>query len=115
MRAVHDGRLTPIASWELMTEIVEVLERPKSRALGIDERDLLDTMFVLGVILSGVEVDFPLRDPDDAPVVGAALVGRADAIVTGDRGLLEDTELRAWLGERGVELLTPAELLARLA
>jgi predicted nucleic acid-binding protein len=72
-------------------------------------------MFVLGVILPDVEIDFAPRDPDDAAVVSSAVVGRADAIVTGDRGLLDDAELRVWLGERGIELLTPAELLERLA
>lgn len=114
IRAVREGRLTPIASWELAAEIVNVLQRPKSRALGIEPGDVSDIVFVLGVILPDVEIDITLRDPDDAAVVSAAVSGRADAIVTGDRGLLDDAELRVWLGERGVELLTPAELLERL-
>lgn len=41
-------------------------------------------------------------------------MGRADALVTGDRGLLDDLELSAWLGDRGVEALTCAELHERL-
>jgi predicted nucleic acid-binding protein len=47
-------------------------------------------------------------------VVAAAIAGRADAIVTGDRDLLEDGTLRNWLRERGVDVMTPAELLERL-
>lgn len=66
------------------------------------------------MILPDVEIDVTLRDPDDAAVVSAAVSGRADTIVTGDRGLLDDAELRVWLGERGIELLTPSELLERL-
>jgi len=61
-----------------------------------------------------VEVDVELRDPDDAPVVGAALAGAADAIVTGDRGLLEDDDLRVWLADKRIELLSVGELLERL-
>ena len=88
-----------------------VLARQKLRRYRIAPDDERQILVLLGSSLPSVDVDFPLRDPDDAPVVGAALVGRADAIVTGDRGLLEDAGLRAWLGERGVEVLTPAELL----
>jgi predicted nucleic acid-binding protein len=46
--------------------------------------------------------------------VAAALAGRADAIVTGDRELLEDPDLRIWLWARSVEVLKPAELVKRL-
>jgi len=35
-------------------------------------------------------------------------------IVTGDRDLLDDAALVAWLLERGVEVVTPAELIERL-
>jgi predicted nucleic acid-binding protein len=49
------------------------------------------------------------------PVVAAAVAGHADAIVTGDRDLLDNEELRAWLRDRGVEVLVPAELLERLS
>jgi predicted nucleic acid-binding protein len=64
--------------------------------------------------LPTVEVDLELRDPDDVAVVVAAVAGRADAIVTGDRDLLDDARLRTWLSARGLELLTPAELVGRL-
>jgi hypothetical protein len=41
------------------------------------------------------------RDPDDLPVLGTALAGRADCLVTGDADLLA-------LGEyRGIPILTP--------
>lgn len=38
---------------------------------------------------------WPERDPDDRSVVAAALEGRADALVTGDKGLIEAAEGRA--------------------
>jgi predicted nucleic acid-binding protein len=56
-------------------------------------------------------VNVEIRDPADAPFVEAAVAGRADAIVTGDADLLDDCELRRWLGERGVRLLSPRDLL----
>ena len=62
-----------------------------------------------------MELDVAVRDPRDAPVVAAAVAGRAEAIVTGDADLLADPELCTWLAEREIEVLTPAELLERLS
>jgi Ribbon-helix-helix protein, copG family len=54
------------------------------------------------------------RDPDDAPVVASALAGGVEAIVRGDAHLLDDPCLKAWLGRRDIEVISPAELLERL-
>jgi predicted nucleic acid-binding protein len=43
----------------------------------------------------------------------AAVAGHADAIVTGDADLLDDEPLTSWLAERGIEILTPSELVQR--
>ena len=101
-------------SWELARELVEVLRRPTILRYGVTEADIDDVLAVLGPLLPDVDVAVEVRDPDDAPVVGAALAGSADVIVTGDRDLLDDETLVAWLAERGVAVLTPAEVLARL-
>ncbi len=103
-----------MASWELAEEIAEVLRRPRFRRYDIDEQDIREALFLLAPLLPSVEVVVPIRDPDDAPVVGAAVQGRAEAIVTGDQDLLADAELRAWLEERAIDVLTPAVLLDRL-
>lgn len=76
-----------------------------------DARDLLRT---LARTLPTVDVEVEVRDPKDAPVIAAAVAGRADVIVTGDRDLLGDAGLRAWLTDPGIEALTPAELVDRL-
>lgn len=95
-------------------EIAEVLRRPRLRRYGIDERDVGDVLFLLAQFLPSVEMEVPLRDPDDAPVVAAAILGNAQAIVTGDHDLLEDRTVIAWPSERGIEVLTPAALMERL-
>jgi len=69
---------------------------------------------LLAPALPTADLDVPIRDPDDAPVVSAALAGAADIIVTGDADFLSDAVLRAWLSDRGVRVTTPAELLALL-
>jgi putative PIN family toxin of toxin-antitoxin system len=109
----HEG-LTVVATWELVEELTEVLRRPRLTRLGITESDVIGVLAYLAPVLPTLEVDVQLRDPKDVPVVAAAVAGRAEAIVTGDSDLLDDAELRAWLLERGVEVLSPAELVQRL-
>jgi uncharacterized protein len=99
-------------SWELAREIVEVLRRPGIRRYGVSEADIDDVLAVLGPLLPDVDVTVDLRDPDDVPVVAASLAGRADVIVTGDRDLLDDEDLVAWLAVRGIRVMTPAAALA---
>jgi predicted nucleic acid-binding protein len=103
-----------VLSWELVEEIVDVLGRPKLARYEIDAEAVRALLRFLAPALPTVEVDVAPRDPDDVHVMRAALAGGAKAIVTGDRDLLEDAEARAWLGERGVAVRTPASLLDEL-
>lgn len=113
--AARRGDLEPVASWELAQELTEVLRRPEIRRYGVTEADVDDVLAVLGPLLPDVDVEVEIRDPDDSVVVGAALAGAAEVIVSGDRDLLDDAGLRSWLAARGIEVLTPTEVLARLA
>jgi putative PIN family toxin of toxin-antitoxin system len=114
LRAVRSGAVDAVASWELAEEIVEVLRRPKLARYGITEDDVREVLILLAPLLPAVDVEVPIRDPDDAPVVASALAGGAEAIVSGDAHLLEDLGLRAWLEPRGIEVMSPAQLMDRL-
>lgn len=91
-----------------------MLSRPKLQRYQLAAGDLIDLLQTLAWTLPTVDIDVDIRDPGDAPVVAAAVAGRADAIVTGDADLLDDAELREWLTARGVRLLSPSELLDEL-
>ena len=112
LQAVREGRLEAVASWELAEEIIDVLHRPTLSRHEMTEADTSDVLVLLAPLLPRVDVEAPLRDPRDAPVVHAAIAARADAIVSGDRDLLEEEAIRAYLTERGVALHSPAALLA---
>lgn len=114
VEAVRTKELRALASWALAEEIVDVLGRPAMRELGIQSRMIIEVLFLLAPVLPDVESPVPDRDPGDARVVSSALASAADAIVTGDDDLLHDAPLRALLAEKGIEVLTPAEALARL-
>lgn len=115
LEAVRQGQLVAVASWELAEEIVDVLRRPKLRRYRVTEQDIRDLLFLLTPALPTVEMEVPIRDPDDAPIVEAAVAGNAEAIVTGDQDLLEDPELHDWLQRHRIVLYTPAALLDTLA
>jgi putative PIN family toxin of toxin-antitoxin system len=114
LEALRQRAFDPVVSWELAEEIAQVLRRPKLARYRIGEADIGELFALMAPFLPTVEVEISLRDPDDAPVVLTAVAGGADAIVTGVHGLLKDESLVSWLGGRGVELLDPSELLARL-
>ena len=97
-----------------MQELFDVLARLLIRRLDIEQQDIDDLLAVFGQLLPEVIVQVEMRDPDDAAVVAAALAGRVDAIVTGNRDFLDDENLQDWLRERGVEVLTPRQMLDRL-
>jgi uncharacterized protein len=53
------------------------------------------------VVSSGGNIRFTVRDPDDVEVLGDAIEGRAEVLVTGDRDLLEI------LDEPPIDILSP--------
>jgi putative PIN family toxin of toxin-antitoxin system len=109
--AALDGRVKLLSSPMLLTEIVSVLERPRLRRyLSLDEA----RRFVADLASVTTQVDdAPLphpavcRDPRDDYRVALAVATHADAIVTGDRDLLD-------LVEPPVAVLTPRALTERL-
>jgi len=109
--AVRLGHIEAVASWALAEEIVEVLRRSRIRRYGVTEADIEQLLVILGPLLPDVDIEVEIRDPADAPVVAAAVAGRAEAIVTGDRDLLDGAELRRWLQARGITILRPTEAL----
>lgn len=114
LQALRNGAFEAVASWGLAEEVVEVMRRPRMRALGIDEADVRGVLVLLAPMLPDVDIDLVIRDPDDVPVVSAAISGAAETIVTGDKDLLDDEDVIGWLAERDVEVVKPAEWLRRV-
>lgn len=114
LRAMRDRRFELVVSWQLAEELADVLRRPRLHRYGIDQSDIEDVFRLMTPALPTTDVDVPIRDPADAPVVAAALAGAAEAIVTGDADFLDDDALRFWLETHSVRVLSPRELLEEL-
>lgn len=111
--AILDGRVVAVITPALAAEMVDVVERPHLSPR-IDEDTVGALLELVWPGLPAVEIDVDIRDVEDRIVLAAALAGDAEAIVTGDRDLLDDAELGEWLTARGIEVITPAELTRRL-
>ena len=114
IEAIEAGRVELILTRELGVELSRVLERPKFDRYGINAETVARILDLAQTLLPVGDVPVPSRDPNDAIVVAAAVAADADAIVTGDADILDDAALVAALRDRGIAVLTPADLLSLL-
>lgn len=112
LRRLRDGAYVLLFSEPLMTELVDVLNRPHIRdKYGLAQKDI-ETVVAL-ILLRG-EAIVPrrritiCRDPKDNMFLEAAADGRADAIVSGDNDLLELNDFE------GIPIITSAKFLSKL-
>lgn len=114
LEALEGGAFTMVTSEALHSELEEVLARPRLRERSArNEAELQDFLVGLRDRATIVTPSFKLvvidRDPTDNAVLEAAVEGRADFIVTGDRDLLDVGNYE------GILIVTPAAFLAILA
>jgi uncharacterized protein len=106
-KAVTKAQL--VATTETLRELIVKLHSPKfDRYVRLEQRDaLLERVASLVEIIDVLQSIRASRDPKDDKFLEAAVNGRADVIVTGDRDLLDLNPFR------GIAILTPAAYLAR--
>ena len=98
-----------VATLETLRELIEKLHSPRfDRYVRRERRDaLLERVASLVEIIDVLQSIRASRDPKDDRFLEAAVNGRADVIVTGDKDLLDLNPFR------GVAIMTPADYLAR--
>lgn len=107
--AFRAGRFWLVTSHRLLSEVAEVLTRPK---FGIDPVEVRVAFRLLrhqSLIVHPKESIRACRDPKDALVLECAVSGEADFIVTGDQDLLVLNPFR------GIRIVPPSVFLKRLA
>lgn len=108
LEAARDGSMTGVVSLHILGEFRDVISRPR---FGVDPA-LADALaeeiagFCEVVAVERASGSWSV-DPDDDPVVEAAIRGRVDMVVTGDAHLLV-------LDVPGLLFMRPADLAARL-
>jgi uncharacterized protein len=106
-KAVTKAQL--VATTETLREVIERLLLPKfDRYVRRERREaLLQRVASLVEIVEVLQHIRASRDPKDDKFLDAAVNGRADVIVTGDKDLLDLNPYR------GIAIVTPADYLAR--
>ena len=112
--AARTGVIVLSTSAPLLTELAEVLQRPKF-AQRLARANVTPHTLVFGyAALARLVVPAPIRpvveaDPDDDAVLACAVVAQAEMIVSGDSDLL------ALESYEGIPIITAAQLIARIA
>lgn len=106
-RAVTNAQL--VATGETLRELIEKLLIPKfDRYVSRERREaLLQRIASLVEIVEVLQHVHASRDPKDDKFLDAAVNGRANVLVTGDRDLLDLNPVR------GIAIVTPADYLTR--
>ena len=92
LSAWHEGRFNLILSDWQHAELITVFARPKIirqfRITLIELTELIARIAGVTPIVPSSSIPVSLRDPKDEHILAAALVGKADYLVTGDDDLL---------------------------
>jgi putative PIN family toxin of toxin-antitoxin system len=113
------GRHQLILSPFLLDETERVLHYPRVQALyGLSPSEIrrhIDLLIAVAEIVDPVVTEpIVLKDPNDDPVVYAAVTGRADALCTLDRDFFEPAVVE-FCRMRNIRVMTDVRLLALLS
>ncbi len=111
------GRFVLVLSQAIIDEVQEVLSRRKmlqQYRYTLDEvADLIDLLYQASIV--EITSSFELcRDATDNMFLDCAVSGRVQFLVSTDKDLIDDTELKQELFEFGVEIVEPPIFLEKI-
>ena len=99
IQSFHEWVTSDFIRGELSRKLRDKFKYPEGEIAEIREAAMIAAEFVTPEEIPGDAC----RDPNDLPILGTALAGRAEVIITGDKDLLA---LQAF---RGIPILRPGE------
>jgi putative PIN family toxin of toxin-antitoxin system len=109
LRAWKQGKFRVVLTPPILEEYKDVAVRLGEHFPAIDITRIIDLVLVESELCSPVELAHPVcADPKDDKFIAAAISGKADVIVSGDKHLLKVS------GYHGISILTPRVFVARI-
>jgi uncharacterized protein len=109
----ESGAIEVATSNEAITELLAVLSRhrfsQRLRSLGLSASAIVRRYREIAIVIDLVDPPKICSDPDDDMFIGIAVAAKADMIVSGDRHLLEITDISP------APIVTPSEFLSVLS
>ena len=109
LRLVLQGDMQIIINEHILAEYFEVLKRPRFDLAPDYIRTVLHIIRLKGIIAPALAQSFRLPDMGDEPFLEAALSGKADALITGNKKHFPKSLCK------GQKVLTPKEFLLELS
>ena len=117
LEAFEDGRFSLVVSEPLLTELAEVISRPRlvrRYRLTPEKTAAMFRTLREGELTEIAGTVHVCRDPDDDMVIETAINGRADMLVSRDDDLKRSPEVTATLAEHGIRVLSVQRFLDAL-
>lgn len=115
--AWRNDRFITVLSEEQSNELFKVLARPVfSSKYNIQPKEVFELVRLMSVRSEHVTLKNNIRlcrDPDDDRLIEAAVRGRAEYLITGDRDLLDDEAVRSFLSGKHVDAVTVSQFLRK--
>jgi putative PIN family toxin of toxin-antitoxin system len=104
------GKIENAISLEILAEAKDVLVRPQFGLSSVQVTGIIETFSETFTLVAPSErVKVIVNDPDDDRILEAALAGKVDLIVSGDKHLLS---LGSW---NKIKILSPVDFLEQLS
>jgi putative PIN family toxin of toxin-antitoxin system len=115
-QALTQEKFEWVTSEPLLTELAEVASRPRMQKYLPPERAgaFIRLLRRIAIIVKPAEDTPACRDPDDAPLIGTAIAGQSNYLVTSDSDLLDDPALQEALANRGTLVVTATRFLSEI-
>ncbi len=106
LRLAKEGKITLVISLDILKEFKDVISRPRFGFFETQINNVLKQIISISeIVISTTKINFVKADPADDKILEAAVAGKSEFLVSGDRHLLDIKKYK------GIKIVKPTEFL----